>query len=132
MMRMAKITMVCGMLLLIEGIVCYLGWKQLGAAKPSGTALIPAYVGVPLMFLGWLTLAKPNLRMHLMHGAVTLTLLGFLASAPMGVIGLIKKGAAVGPVAQLIMALICGLHVVLSVRSFIAARRARESGGVGA
>jgi hypothetical protein len=127
MISMAKITMVCGMLLLIEGMVCYLGWKQLGAPKPSGTALIPAYVGVPLMFLGWLSLAKPNLRMHFMHGAVTLTLLGFLATAPMGVIGLVKKGVTVGPVAQLIMALICGLHVVLSVRSFIAARRAREA-----
>src|SRR5262249_27803182 len=86
MRSMAKITMVVGMLLLIEGMIFYLAWRQLGAQHQSPTALIPAFVGVPLMLLGWLTLAKPNLRMHLMHAAVTLTLLGFLASAPMGVI----------------------------------------------
>ena len=128
---MAKITIACGVLLLIEGFIFYLGWQQLGAAKRSITALIPAFVGFPLLFLGAFSESKPHLRMHLMHAAVTLTLLGFLASGPMGVIGLIKKGAAAGPIAQLIMGLICLVHVVLSVRSFIAARRAREAGGAG-
>src|SRR5947208_2851896 len=126
--RVAKVTMLTGMLLLIEGVVCYVFWQQLGAAKPSPTALIPAFFGVPLMLLGWLTLAKPSLRMHLMHVAVTLALLGFLGSAIRGVPALIKNGATVAVVAQLVMALITGIYVVLCVRSFIAARRAREAG----
>jgi len=125
---MAKITMVCGMLLLIEGIVCFLGWKQLGAAKASVTALIPAFVGVPLMLLGWLALAKPNLRMHLMHASVTLGLLGFLAAAGRVTMVLLKGGYfGVGATASVIMAIVCGVYVALSVRSFIAARRARET-----
>jgi len=125
MSAMAKVTMLCGILLTILGVICYVFWQQLGASRASITALIPAFLGMPLMFLGWLSLAKPNLRKHLMHAAVSLALLGFLASGPMGVRGLIKKGAAVGPVAQLLMAFICGVFVVLCVRSFIAARRSR-------
>ena len=130
---MAKTTIVAGILLVLEGVICYVFWRQLGAAKPSATALIPAYFGAALMLLGWLSLAKPNLRMHLLHAAVTVALLGFLASGPMGVIGLARKGVAVGPVAQLIMALITGVYVVLCVRSFVAARRARgtSAGGPG-
>jgi hypothetical protein len=129
MMCMAKITMLCGVLLLIEGFIFYLGWQQLGAAKQSVTALIPAFVGFPLVFLGAYSQTKPNLRMHLMHAAVTLTLLGFLAAGPRGVMILAKKGVGPAAIAQILMALICLLHVVLSVRSFIAARRLRESAG---
>lgn len=125
---MPKVTMICGILLTVLGVVCYVFWQQLGAASQSKTALIPAFFGIPLMLLGWLSLAKPNLRMHLMHAAVTLGLLGFLAAGPMGVRGLIKKGATIGPIAQLTMAIICGVFVALCVKSFIAARRARNAG----
>ena len=129
MICMAKITMVCGMLLLIEGLIFFLGWQQMGAAKQSVTALIPAFVGVPLFAIGWLTLAKPNLRKHLMHAAVTLTLLGFLAAGPRGIMVLAKSGLTPAAIAQLLIGLISLFHVVLSVRSFIAARRQRQAGG---
>lgn len=125
---MAKVTMLCGIILTLLGVVCYVFWQQLGGASQSPTALIPAFFGIPIMILGWLTLAKPALRMHLMHAAVTLGLLGFLGSAPMAIKGLIKKGAVLGPIAQLIMAVVCGIYVVLCVRSFIAARRTRDAG----
>jgi hypothetical protein len=121
------------MLLFVLGLVCYMFWRQLGAAHPSMTALIPSFVGIPLMILGWLALAKPDLRKHFMHAAVVLGLLGFLAAAGRFISVMIKNPSlGVGPVANLIMALICGVFVALCVRSFIAARRARESGAASA
>ena len=125
---MAKVTMAAGILLTILGVVCYVFWQQLGADHPSKTALIPAFVGIPLMLLGWFSLLKPDLRMHLMHAAVTLALLGFLASLGRLISVMIKKpNFGVGPAASGIMALICGVYVALCVRSFIAARRARTA-----
>ena len=125
---MAKVTMVCGMLLTLLGLICFVFAKPLGAEKQSVTALIPMFLGVPLMLLGWYSLFKPHLRMHLMHAAVTLALLGFLASAGRLISVLIKHpNLGVGVVANLLMAIICGGFVILCVRSFIAARRNREA-----
>ena len=124
---MAKVTMVVGILLTILGVLCYVFWKELGAKQQSVTALIPAFVGIPLMLLGWLSLLKPALRMHLMHAAVVLALLGFLLSFGRFVSVMITNPRfGLGRAATLTMAILCGVYVVLCVRSFIAARRARE------
>ena len=120
--------MLVGILLTILGVVCYAFAVPLGATHQSPTALIPAFLGVPLMLLGWLSLAKPEMKKHFMHAAVTLALLGFLASAGRLISVMIKNPSlGVGPVASLIMAVLCGIFVFLCVRSFIAARRARNA-----
>src|SRR5688572_25064167 len=100
---------------------------QSGSAERSPTALIPAGFGAILALLGLFVLAKPTLRKHLMHAAVTISLLGFLASFPMGIMGLVRKGFVLAAVSQMLMAILCLIHVILSVRSFIAARRERQS-----
>jgi len=46
--------------------------------------------------------------------------------------GLIRKGAALGPVSQMVMAGLTGAYVLMGVRSFIAARRAREASAAAA
>ncbi len=137
---MAKLTIVIGALLCVLGVATYGFAFQLGADKRSVTALIPAFVGALLLILGYFTIFKPDLRMHLMHASVTLTLLGFLAAAGrliMVAFAAPKPHAAgsppppaisVGILANGIMAALCLAHVVLSVRSFISARRSRESG----
>src|SRR5688572_15194360 len=99
---MIKTTMTIGVLLCVLGFVTYWYWAQLGGDKQSPTALIPAGFGTLLLLLGFGSLVKPGMRKHFMHAAVALALLGFLASFPMGLMGLIRKGAALGPVAQLI------------------------------
>src|ERR1041385_6571662 len=105
---MPKISMVCGILLTVLGVVCYVFWQALGADHQSVTALIPAFVGVSLMLLGWLSLAQPAMRMHFMHGAVTLALLGALASLGRFIAVMIKKPSlGVGPMASLLMTIIC-------------------------
>ena len=127
---MAKATMLCGMLLTLLGVICYVFATELGAPERSATALIPTFLGVPLILLGYFALFKPALRMHLMHAAVTLGLLGFLASAGRFISVMARHTPmGVGPAAQLIMAIICGVFVAACVRSFTAARRARTAAG---
>ena len=89
------------------------------------TALIPTYLGILLIICGIVAM-KPNLRMHAMHGAVTLALLGFLASAGRLVVSLSKPQIdSLAASCLSVMAVLCGLFVFLCVRSFIAARRSR-------
>ena len=125
---MAKVTIVFGVLLILLGVLGY----AVSDAK-SLTAFIPSVVGVILLILGAVAAAKPQLNEHVMHAAVTIALLGFLGAAP----GLFKsiawmagtEPARPGAVrAQAIMAIVLLLYIVLCVRSFIAARRARTSG----
>jgi hypothetical protein len=124
---MAKQAIISGMLLTLLGVICYVFALPLGAEKASVTALIPMFLGVPLMLLGLLSIARPGMRMHFMHVAVLLALLGALASlGRLFSVEIKKPSLGVGPVANAIMAVICIAFVILSVRSFISARRERE------
>ena len=111
-----------GILLTILGI---LSFAFSGAS--SWTALIPAFVGIPLFLLGLFARIE-KARKHLMHAAVLLALLGFLGSTP-GLFSLpaLLSGAELArPAAvavQSVMAVLCLLFVVFAVRSFIQARR---------
>jgi hypothetical protein len=121
------------MLLSALGLICYFFAQQLGAEKASVTALIPTFLGIPLMLLGYLSLAKPTMRKHFMHVAVMLSTLGLLASAGRLIMVLVREPRfGVGVAANAIMAIICLVFTVMCVRSFIAARRARESGAASA
>ena len=128
-------TIIIGALLCVLGFATYAFAFQLGADKRSPTALIPAFVGAIFILLGYFSLLKPTLRKHLMHVAVALALLGALGTIPMGIRGLTKpppsegtprKGIA-APISQLAMGSLLAVYVVLGVRSFIAARKAREA-----
>lgn len=102
----------------------------------SKTALIPALFGIPILMCGTLAYME-NLRMHAMHAAAAIALIGGLLA---GGRGATKVGALFGddPVSQraatmvIIMAFLCFSYVVLSIRSFRAARKAREMGEVAA
>lgn len=125
---MSKITILFGFLLCAIS-VCILLVKQ---EVNSVSIFIPTFVGVPLILLGVLTLIRPSLRMHLMHAAVTIGLLGGLAALGRGVTQLIKvsRGDSPDPTAAASvwsMTVLCLVYVVLCVRSFIAARIARKA-----
>lgn len=125
---MAKLTTIFGSLLILLGII---GFVATGSHAP--TALIPSFFGLLLVLFG--TLARTGdakMRMVWMHIAVTIGLLGFLFTTP-GLIDVIRmaNGATVRrPAAaeeQAVMWAICGIFVVLCVRSFINARRSRTA-----
>jgi len=123
-LRVAKLTIVFGVLLIVVGAG---GFVWTGSTHP--TALIPSLIGLILAVAGALAIA-PVRRMLWMHIAVTVGLLGFLGTVKgawqtfqlaHGVtfehpIAVEEKGAT---------CLICLIFVAFCVRSFIEARRNR-------
>src|SRR5687767_888923 len=120
---MPSTSIACGTLLILIGILGYANGVMTNNA--SFTALIPAAVGIVLLLLGIFARRSEGLRKHLMHAAVIVALLGFIASAGRLVsrIGELSYSAAV--VSQVSMALVCLLFVILAVKSFADARRER-------
>lgn len=126
MLLMAKLTIVFSILLILLGLVSFFAT---GHQHP--TALIPLYFGVVLAGLG-LGANSPDLkrRMLMMHIAVTVALLGFLGTIT-GAVDFIRmeQGRHLAyPAAaesKTVMCILCLVFVLLCVRSFIAARRAR-------
>ena len=120
---MAKLSITFGSILILLGLISYFG-----ISSESITALIPAFLGVPVLILGIVALNEKYLK-HSMHAATVLMLLGFLGTS-VRVLPVIFSGDEIkNPDAvkvQLIMALICLVFLILAVRSFIDARRTRE------
>lgn len=144
---MANTTIVFGIVLIGLGIVGYTGAgdtpqepaaeaqaadpnAEPEASKKSVTALIPAFVGGLLALCGVLALNE-KLRMHAMHGAAVVGLLGCLAGAGRGAMGIGKFLSGDPSLNQRsflfvwLMAIICGVFVFLCVQSFIAAKKRR-------
>ena len=122
---MAKTTILFGALLTLLGLITYFGAESLGASKRSMTALIPAFVGLPLAILG-VVAQNPGARKHAMHAAVAVGLLGALAALARGVPAALAGDAARPAVmSQLAMGVLLLIYVALGVQSFIAARKAR-------
>jgi hypothetical protein len=122
---MANTTIGFGGALVLLGLV---GYVATGAQSP--TALIPAAVGLVLLVLGLLA-RRPGARMHAMHGAALVALVGFGGSVRglgqgLKMIGgeTVKRPSAA--IAQSIMAILCLAFVALTIRSFVAARLARK------
>lgn len=133
---MPALTVMFGILLLVVGVWGYWGgdlglWTPLGLQAPerlSGTALVPAAVGVLLIVCGLLAF-KESLLKHAMHGAASIGLLGLAAAGSRLVWTLIGKGKVegVGGVSLTAMTLLCGGFVALCVNSFIQVRRRRRA-----
>lgn len=121
---MPNTAILCGALLVLIGLVGYGVSYSNGSA--SVTALIPTFLGGAIVILGMVARAKETLRMHLMHGAVLLGLLGFISTAVMLGRKLGNLAATPSVVAQIAMCLVCLAFVILSIRSFVAARRNRQ------
>jgi hypothetical protein len=112
----------CGRILILIGLIGY-GWG-LYNGTPSYTALIPAAFGLAIMICGHLAAAKENLRKHLMHAAVLIATLGFLLPLIRLVPNIPNLTLSAAVLSQLAMVTVCLIFVILSVRSFVAARRA--------
>jgi len=128
---LARITTVFGALLIVLGLIAYFVMQEPGSR--SMTAMIPAFLGLPLLVLGFIAQAKPGSRKHTMHAAALLGVLGFLGTVP-GVIKAIKWMGGTEPArpaavqVQVIMCVMCAAFVAMCVRSFIEARKARQAG----
>jgi hypothetical protein len=115
--------------ILFGGLLIALGlWGYTTAEVKSVTALIPAFVGGPLVLLGLLGLAERMLK-HAMHTAAMIGLLGLLGGAAKAVEMVVRgKDLASKPgISSLLMAALCAIFVGLCVNSFIQVRRRRRA-----
>jgi hypothetical protein len=114
-----------GVILIVVGAAGYVHGMM--NDKASVTALIPAFFGIVLAGLGAAANASEGLRKHLMHAAVTVALLGFILTAGRLVSKFSELTMSAAVISQLAMASICLIFVILSIRSFIAARAADKA-----
>jgi hypothetical protein len=124
---MPRLTLVLGGILVLLGILAYVL-----TAAASITALIPAFVGVLLVACGLVAERRPAARRHAMHAALAIALLGALGSLMQVVkLGDVFAGTAERPAAVIVstvMFLLLVYYLVMGVRSFRVARRARAEG----
>jgi len=125
---MPNLTLGYGAILVLLGVG---GYFASGRASP--TALIPSAIGVVLLVCGALALRESS-RKHAIHAALIVALLAVLGTAS-GVVKAVKWALGTAPerpmavTAQVITALLSVGFVVLGIRSFRAARKARELKG---
>ncbi|MBK9097058.1 MAG: hypothetical protein IPM14_02850 [bacterium] len=122
---MAKFSIILGIILIALGLISYLG-----ISSESITALIPTFLGIPILILGYLALNEKYLK-HAMHGALVLVILGFGGTVG----GLIKFFRLLGGevferpsaiIVQAIMAVLCLVFLIFAIKSFIDARRGKS------
>ncbi len=126
---MARMTLLIGLVLVVMGILQY------EVTNHASAALIPAAFGIILGVLGVTARTeKEKIRMIVMHIAVTVGLVGFLMTAGSiwtyvqmlrGIYTYTPNTAMVKDRATMSVVLL--FYVLLCVRSFISARKAREA-----
>ncbi len=122
---MPLITIILAILLIALGVAC-----RLISDSTSFTLLIPAFIGGLFLVAGLIAL-KPGARKHAMHAAAVLALLGIGGSvgALVHLPALLSGAEVQRPLAVIARSLtfgLCAVFLVLAIRSFIAARRARR------
>ncbi len=110
-----------GILLVLIGGIGYAYGLTTGGG--SFTALIPAAFGAVIALLGFAAQRNEGLRKHLMHGAVVIALLGFLATAGRLVMKMSEITMTAAYLSQIATAVVCLAFIILAVKSFAAARR---------
>jgi len=123
---MPRLTIVYGTILFLLGITGYFATGQ-----QSETALIPSFFGLLIIIAGTLA-QKESRRKHFMHLAAALALVGFLGSVRglRGFFTLIGGGDVERPgavISQTIMAVLSLIFVLLCVKSFIDARKNKQT-----
>ena len=112
------LTTLYGLFMVIWGISI-----SLISGSSSITSMIPAFIGVPLAFIGFLSMIKPTFRKALMHIAVVIGIFAFLGGLDF------FRGMFTNYYAGLskLMLLITGfVYIYLCVQSFIFLRRQKK------
>ncbi len=120
-MAVRFLTLIAGGLLIALAVAV-----SLISESPSITVWIPAFLGIPLVVCGLIAL-KPEARAAAVHVALLLGLLGGVASLAKLVQSMTDPGVSgLAAMSQLAMFVICAAYVILGIRSFLRARRARK------
>ncbi len=128
---MATPTIIISIILIVDGVIGYLlGQPNPETGNVSKTALIPIFFGLPIFFCG-LIARNEKFRKHAMHLAVMIGFLGFIGAGmrvPKSIVALNENpdGSPLALISQTVMAIVCLVFVILCVRSFIQARKAKS------
>ena len=112
------LTTLYGLFMVIWGISI-----SLISGSSSITSMIPAFIGVPLAFIGFISMMKPTFRKALMHIAVVIGIIAFLGGLDFfrGMFNNYYAGLSK------LMLLITGfVYVYFCVQSFIFVRRQKK------
>ena len=112
------LTTLYGLFMVIWGISV-----SLISGSSSITSMIPAFIGVPLAFIGFISMIKPTFRKALMHIAVVIGIIAFLGGLDFfrGMFDNYYAGLSK------LMLLITGfVYVYFCVQSFIFVRRQKK------
>jgi len=109
-----------GAILVLWGIVAYIISDQ-----SSITAMIPSFMGAPLMILGLLSERMPDMRHHLMHASMILALLMVLGGARVFTDFSDMSNLAIS--SHIILIFVGVTFMICGIMSFRAARLAREA-----
>ena len=112
------LTALYGLFMVIWGISI-----SLISGSSSITSMIPAFIGVPLVFIGFISMIKPTFRKALMHLAVVIGMIAFLGGLDFfrGMFNNYYAGLSK------LMLLITGfVYVYFCVQSFIFVRRQKK------
>ena len=112
------LTTLYGLFMVIWGISI-----SLISGSSSMTSMIPAFIGVPLAFIGFISMIKPTFRKALMHVAVVIGIVAFLGGLDF------FRGMFTNYYAGLskLMLFVTGfVYVYFCVQSFIFVRRQKK------
>ena len=112
------LTTLYGLFMVIWGISI-----SLISGSSSITSMIPAFIGVPLTFIGFISMIKPTFRKALMHIAVVIGIIAFLGGLDFfrGMFDNYYAGLSK------LMLLVTGfVYVYFCVQSFIFVRRQKK------
>lgn len=113
-------TQLVGFILLMIGAGAFL------ASGLEFTALIPAFFGVLLLGAGALAQKDAARRKQAMHAAALIALVAVLATAPTALgAGAMGDASDMAQIEAVLTAVLCLAYLAASVRSFVAARKAR-------
>jgi len=116
---MPKVSIVFGFLLSVLGLYGYFGMGRV-----SITALIPLFIGVPIIILGLLAFNEKRIK-DSMHAASVLVLLGLIGSVYRFLQKVIMGNLDGSSMILIIMSVLCIIFLILAINSFIEARKAR-------
>ena len=116
---MPKVSIVFGFLLSVLGLYGYFGMGRV-----SITALIPLFIGVPVIILGLIAFNEKRIK-DSMHAASVLVLLGLIGSVYRFLQKVIMGNLDGSSMILIIMSVLCIIFLILAINSFIEARKAR-------
>ena len=119
-MSVSRIAILNGVVLSSWGVIAYFIQSS---DPPSITALIPAFMGLPMLLLGFLPESNPSNRHHYMHACMVVALVMALGGARVVLGGM----SWLGIVSHLLLLQVGLSFTIVGIMSFRHARLQRES-----